>query len=170
MPQLITDFLASRVTEVSFAMATIMMLFAGDYLTDRFLIKRIRKRNVIIRTTIFLCYVLLALPLVTVFSARALAALVLAPLGGYVWVLLAGFFLPGDTLLFTAGFLASRGIFSFWLLIGLTFLAAVLGDSFGYAFGRKVGPAIFKKEDSIIFHKDHLERAENFYKKHGKKV
>ena len=98
MNQPITDFLASRATEVSFAMATILVLFAGDYLTDRFLIKRIRKRNVIIRTTIFLCYVLLALPLVTVFSARALAALVLAPLGGYVWVLLAGFFLLSGVL------------------------------------------------------------------------
>ena len=81
-----------------------------------------------------------------------------------------GFFLPGDTLLFTSGFLASQGLLHYWPLLGLTFLAAVLGDSFGYAFGRKVGPAIFKKEDSIIFHKSHLERAENFYKKHGGKT
>jgi hypothetical protein len=98
MPQPITDFLASRVTEISFAMATIMTLFAGDYLTDRFLIKRIRKRNVLIRTTVFLCYVLLALPLLTVLSARALAILVLAPIGGYAWVLLAGFFLLSGVL------------------------------------------------------------------------
>jgi len=81
-----------------------------------------------------------------------------------------GFFLPGDTLLFTSGFLASQGLLSYWPLLGLTFFAAVLGDSFGYAFGRKVGPALFKKEDSIIFHKNHLERAENFYKKHGGKA
>ena len=99
MPQPMTDFLASRVTEVSFAMATILVLFAGDYLTDTLLIKRIRNRNVMIRTTIFLCYVLLALPLMTVFSARVLAALVLAPLGGYAWVLLAGFFLLSAVLL-----------------------------------------------------------------------
>jgi hypothetical protein len=99
MPHPITDFLVSRVTEISFAMATIVMLFAGDYLTDRFLIKRIRKRNVLIRTTVFLSYVLLALPLLTVFSARAMAALVLAPLGGYAWVLLAGFFLLSAVLL-----------------------------------------------------------------------
>jgi hypothetical protein len=98
MPQPIADFLASRVTEISFAMATIMTLFAGDYLTDKFLIKRIRKRNVMIRTTVFLCYVLLALPVATVLSARVLAALVLAPLGGYAWVLLAGFFLLSGVL------------------------------------------------------------------------
>ena len=99
MPQPITEFLTSRVTEVSFGMATILMLFAGDYLTDRFLIKRIRKRNVMIRTTVFLSYVLLALPLVTVFSARVLATLVLEPLGGYLWALLAGFFLLSAVLL-----------------------------------------------------------------------
>jgi len=99
MPQPIADFLTDRVTEISFAMATIMMLFAGDYLTDRFLIKRIRKRNVLIRTTVFLSYVLLALPLVTVLSARVLVALVLEPVGGYLWALLAGFFLVSAVLL-----------------------------------------------------------------------
>jgi hypothetical protein len=98
MHQPITDFLVSRVTEISFGMATILVLFSGDYLTDRFLIKRIRKRNVLIRTIVFLCYVLLALPLLTVFSARVLAALVLAPLGGYLWVLLAGFFMLSGVL------------------------------------------------------------------------
>jgi hypothetical protein len=98
MPQPITDFLASRATEISFGMATILVLFAGDYLTNRFLIKRIRKLNVLIRTIVFLCYVLLALPLVTVFSARVLAVLVLAPLGGYAWALLAGFFLLSGVL------------------------------------------------------------------------
>lgn len=99
MPQPIADFLTDRVTELSFGMATIVMLFAGDYLTDKFLIKRIRKRNVVIRTTVFLSYVLLALPLVTVFSARMLAALVLEPVGGYLWALLAGFFLLSAVLL-----------------------------------------------------------------------
>jgi len=83
---------------------------------------------------------------------------------------LAGFFLPGDSLLFTAGFLASQGYLNLWFLIGVTFVGAVLGDSFGYAFGRRMGPAIFKKEDSRFFHKDNLEKAERFYDKHGKKT
>lgn len=83
---------------------------------------------------------------------------------------LLGLFLPGDTLLFTAGFLASQDIFNYWHLVLVIFLGAVLGDSFGYAFGKKVGPAIFKKEESIFFHKDHIERARVFYEKHGGKT
>ena len=81
-----------------------------------------------------------------------------------------GFFLPGDSLLFTAGCLASQGYLSIVPLSLLCFLAAILGDNFGYAFGKKVGPAIFKKEDSLIFHKKHLERAENFYSEYGPKA
>lgn len=79
-----------------------------------------------------------------------------------------GFFFPGDSLLFTAGFLASQEYISLtWLLIG-TFLAAVVGDSLGYAFGKKVGPALFSREDSVIFDKQHIVRAQHFYEKHGK--
>lgn len=78
-----------------------------------------------------------------------------------------GFFLPGDSLLFTAGFLSSQGFLNIWILMALTFLGAVLGDNFGYAFGARVGPAIFKKEDSLLFHKGHLERARIFYEKNG---
>lgn len=81
-----------------------------------------------------------------------------------------GFFFPGDSLLFTAGFLASQGFLRIDVLIVTVFIAAVLGDSFGYAFGRKVGPAIFKKEDSLLFHKNHLERARLFYERHGGKT
>src|SRR3989339_1510584 len=73
--------------------------------------------------------------------------------------LFVGFFLPGDSLLFTAGFLASQGFLNIWILAPLAFIAAILGDNFGYAFGRRVGPVIFRREDSILFHKDHLERA-----------
>ncbi len=81
-----------------------------------------------------------------------------------------GFFLPGDSLLFTAGFLASQDLISiFWLLI-LCFVAAVLGDNVGYYFGKKMGPSIFFKEDSIFFHKKHIEKAHVFYEKHGKKT
>ena len=84
--------------------------------------------------------------------------------------LFVGFFLPGDSLLFTAGFLASQDFLNIWLLVAVVFIGAVLGDSVGYAFGKKVGPLIFKKEDSILFHKDNLERARIFYEKHGKKT
>jgi len=81
-----------------------------------------------------------------------------------------GFFLPGDSLLFTAGFLASQEYIPiFWLLI-LTFIAAVSGDSVGYYFGKKTGPKIFTKEDSFFFRKQHVEKAKIFYKKHGKKT
>jgi len=81
-----------------------------------------------------------------------------------------GFFLPGDSLLFTAGFLASQGFFNVWVLASLVFVAAVLGDNAGYAFGKKAGPMIFKKEDSFFFHKDHVARAQAFYESHGKKT
>jgi|SRR3989344_2916154 len=84
--------------------------------------------------------------------------------------LLFGFFFPGDSLLFTAGFLASQGFLNIWILVAITFPAAILGDQVGYAFGKKVGPRIFKKEDSIFFHKDNLERAETFYENHGGKT
>ncbi len=84
--------------------------------------------------------------------------------------LLIGFFLPGDSLLFTAGILASQGYFNIAILTFLCFAGAVLGDSFGYAFGRKAGPKIFTKEDSILFHKSHLERARRYYEKHGGKT
>lgn len=81
-----------------------------------------------------------------------------------------GFFLPGDSLLFTAGLLASQGHLDiFWLVIGCM-VAAIVGDSVGYAFGKKVGPKLFSREDSFFFHKKHAERARDFYQKHGKKA
>jgi membrane-associated protein len=84
--------------------------------------------------------------------------------------LLIGFFLPGDSLLFTAGFLASLGFLDLTTMIVLLAIAAITGDQVGYAFGRKVGPALFRREDSIWFHKKHLERAHAFYEKHGGKT
>ncbi len=84
--------------------------------------------------------------------------------------LLIGFFLPGDSLLFTAGFLASQGIFDIRILAFLCFIGAVLGDSVGYAFGHKIGRRLFQKKDSLLFHKDNLMKAEKFYEKHGKKT
>ncbi len=84
--------------------------------------------------------------------------------------LLIGFFLPGDSLLFTAGFLASRGVFNIWVLAPLCFAAAVLGDNFGYAFGRRLGPKIFIRERSLFFHREYIGRTQRFYERHGGKT
>ncbi|MDP1625443.1 MAG: VTT domain-containing protein [bacterium] len=81
-----------------------------------------------------------------------------------------GFFLPGDSLLFSAGLFASQGYFGITALVFGTMIAAILGDSVGYAFGRNVGPRIFSREDSFFFHKKHVERASQFYARHGKKA
>ena len=81
-----------------------------------------------------------------------------------------GCFLPGDSLLFTAGFLASQGLLSLPVLLIGCFIAAVLGDNVGYAFGHKVGRKLFQKEDSFLFKKENLTKTEEFYKKHGAKT
>jgi len=78
-----------------------------------------------------------------------------------------GFFLPGDSLLFTAGLLASQGYLNVAFILVGVFVSAVLGDNVGYAFGRNVGPKIFNRENSLFFHKNNLIKAENFYKQHG---
>ena len=78
-----------------------------------------------------------------------------------------GFFLPGDSLLFTAGLLASQGLFNYYALAIIFAVSAILGDSVGYWFGKKVGPKIFNKEDSFFFQKKHVERTRNFYEKYG---
>ena len=75
--------------------------------------------------------------------------------------LLIGFFLPGDSLLFTAGFLASQGVFDIRILAFICFIAAVAGDSVGYAFGHKIGRKLFQKKDSLLFHKDNLNNTSN---------
>lgn len=84
--------------------------------------------------------------------------------------LLIGFLLPGDSLLFAAGFLASQGFFNIAVLCLVCFVAAVTGDSVGYHFGKKAGPRVFKKEDSLVFNKKHIQRSEAFYQKHGGKA
>lgn len=84
--------------------------------------------------------------------------------------LLIGFFLPGDTLLITAGLVAQRGHMEVWFLIPLLIVAAVAGDFVGYQIGAHAGPRIFRKEESRLFKKRHLERAEEFYEKHGGKT
>ncbi|MBY0538899.1 DedA family protein [Patescibacteria group bacterium] len=80
-----------------------------------------------------------------------------------------GFFLPGDSLLFTAGFLASQGLFNIWLLVTLTTIAAIAGDSVGYWFGKKIGPMIFKRPDSFWFSQERVHQAHAFFEKHGAK-
>lgn len=84
--------------------------------------------------------------------------------------LLIGFFLPGDSLLFTAGFLASQGFLNIVILAVGSCIAAVVGDSVGYFFGKKVGPAVFKKEDSLFFNKKYIQSSQEFYNKHGGKT
>jgi len=84
--------------------------------------------------------------------------------------LLVGFVLPGDSLLFTAGLLASKGVFHIGVLTFGCFVCAVLGDNVGYATGYRFGRKLFDKEDSVFFQKKHLVETENFYEKHGPKA
>lgn len=96
-----------------------------------------------------------------------IAAIVFAESGLFI-----GFFLPGDSLLFTAGFLAQIGAINIniHLLVLIVFIAAVLGDSIGYAFGRRVGRKIFNRPNSKLFKQGHLIKAEKFYEKYGGKT
>lgn len=79
-------------------------------------------------------------------------------------------FLPGDSLLFATGAIASTGSLSFPLLLILLSLAAVIGDTVNYWVGRKVGPKVFRKETGFFLNKKHLERTQRFYEKHGGKT
>ena len=79
-------------------------------------------------------------------------------------------FLPGDSLLFVAGALAAVGSFRIEVLLIVIFIAAVLGDTLNYHAGKFIGPRIFKKESSLLFRKEYLVRAQEFYVKHGKKT
>ncbi len=94
-------------------------------------------------------------------------------IGGIVFAesgLLVGFFLPGDTLLLFSGFFAAQGDLPLgWLLLVIV-SAAIVGDNVGYSIGRRTGHRVFKKEDGIFFHQDHIMRAEKFYEKHGGKT
>ncbi|HOW58618.1 MAG TPA: VTT domain-containing protein [Candidatus Omnitrophota bacterium] len=95
-----------------------------------------------------------------------LTAIVFAETG-----LLAGFFLPGDSLLVTAGLVAAvDNNLNIWVLNTLLCVAAIAGDTTGYWIGYYFGPKLFNKEDSFFFHKDHLLRTQKFYEKHGPKT
>jgi len=85
--------------------------------------------------------------------------------------LLIGFFLPGDSLIVTAGLLAATtGVFDPWLLAALLIAASILGNTSGYAIGRAAGPRLFSRENSLLFNKKHLYRAHEFYERHGGKT
>ncbi|MBP5993430.1 MAG: VTT domain-containing protein [Candidatus Moranbacteria bacterium] len=81
-----------------------------------------------------------------------------------------GFFFPGDSLLFVAGLLAAQGFFSPEALIATIAVAAITGNMAGYWFGEKVGPKLFDREDSLLFRKQHVYRAQAFYEEHGAKT
>lgn len=80
------------------------------------------------------------------------------------------FFFPGDSLLFTAGILASQGVFDIWILLVLFALAAVLGDSAGYWVGKKAGDFLLRQKDRFFFKKSHITKAQEFFDKHGGKA
>lgn len=84
--------------------------------------------------------------------------------------LLIGFFLPGDSLLVTAGLLAAAGILDVWWLLILLIPAAIIGDALGYYIGKKGGKKIYDRPDSKFFKKEHLLKATEFYEKHGGKT
>lgn len=84
--------------------------------------------------------------------------------------LLIGFFLPGDTLLFTAGAFAAQGKLPIgWLLVTVV-LAAIIGDNVGYSIGSRMGKKVFTKKDGVLFHHENILKAEKFYEKHGGKT
>jgi membrane-associated protein len=84
-----------------------------------------------------------------------------------------GFFLPGDSLLFTAGVLCAKADSPLWplpvVLIGVA-TAAIVGDQVGYVFGRRVGPALFRRPDSRLFKQSHVEKAQRYFEEHGPKT
>jgi membrane-associated protein len=99
--------------------------------------------------------------------------------GGYVLLvaivfaetgLLIGCFLPGDSLLITAGLLAAAGHLNIWGINVLLMAAAIIGDSVGYAIGARLGPHIFTREKSLLFNPKHVVRTQHFYEKYGPKT
>lgn len=80
---------------------------------------------------------------------------------------LVGIFLPGDSLLFAAGLLAATGLLAFWPLAGIVVAAAILGDSAGYWFGRRMGKRLFTLKESRFFKQEYLKRTEVFYQTYG---
>src|SRR6266567_857980 len=84
--------------------------------------------------------------------------------------LLVGFFLPGDSLLFLVGAVAGAGDLNILAVNIVLMIAAITGDTFGYLLGRQTGPRIFKRPDSRLFRREHVDRTQAFYEKHGGKT
>lgn len=107
------------------------------------------------------------LEFITRFGPLAVAAVIFAETG-----LMMGFFLPGDSLLFTAGFLVQQNIFAIniHLFVIVLFFASIIGNSTGYLFGHRVGRRLFQRKDSRFFRQEYLHQAEEFYEKHGSKT
>lgn len=84
--------------------------------------------------------------------------------------LLIGLFLPGDSLLVIAGVVAAAGGLNVWVLAALLSIAAIAGDSTGYAIGYRAGPMLFRRERSLLFNPKHLVRTREFYARHGAKT
>lgn len=100
--------------------------------------------------------------LVRVGGLMALIVIVFVETGLFV-----GFFLPGDSLLVTAGLFAARGDLDLWRIFLFVSLAAIVGDTLGYTIGARTGPRIFSREDSLLFHKKHLITTKEFYDRYG---
>lgn len=100
--------------------------------------------------------------LVRVGGLTALIAIVFVETGLFV-----GFFLPGDSLLVTAGLFAATGHLELWSIFLFASLAAIVGDTVGYSIGASTGPRIFSREDSLFFHKKHLITTKEFYDRYG---
>ena len=103
--------------------------------------------------------------LIATFGTIGLLLIVFAESG-----LLIGFFLPGDSLLFTAGLLASQGKLNFGVVLVGCVVAAISGDQVGYLFGRRVGPALFRRPDSRLFKQANVERSRAYFAEHGAKT
>ncbi|PZR90761.1 MAG: hypothetical protein DLM67_17215 [Candidatus Nephthysia bennettiae] len=102
--------------------------------------------------------------LIEAFGTVGILAIVFAESG-----LLAGFFLPGDSLLFTAGLLVSKGSLTspLWLVIAIVFVAAVAGNECGYAIGYRTGPAVFRRKEGRFFRQEYVARARTFFDRYG---
>jgi membrane-associated protein len=103
--------------------------------------------------------------LISTFGLLGILAIVFAESG-----LFFGFFLPGDSLLFTTGLLVADGRYlhtPLWVICALVSIAAVLGDQVGYLFGRRLGPALFRRPDSRLFKQERLAKAQGFFARHG---
>ncbi|MDP9070044.1 MAG: VTT domain-containing protein [Actinomycetota bacterium] len=103
--------------------------------------------------------------LIEAFGTIGLIAVVFAESG-----LLFGFFLPGDSLLFTAGVFAARGDLTLPVILVGVVVAAISGDQVGYAFGNRVGPALFRRPDSRFFKREYVEKAQNYFDRYGVKT